>query len=82
MHIFLVGLAVAQKREARVGETLTDGEFMATDAEKSEYQVSYLVTAPPLKTGKNFIEWSLTSVPANPVQLYGLRLKVEYKAGG
>jgi len=64
------------------GETLTDGEFMATDAEKSEYQVSYLVTAPPLKTGKNFIEWLLTNGwDRSTVQLYGITLKVEYKSG-
>jgi len=67
------------------GETLTDGEFMATDAEKSEYQISYLVTAPPLKRGRNFIEVSLGggwAAPISPVvQLSGIRLKVEYKAG-
>jgi len=67
------------------GETLTDGEFMATDAEKSEYQISYTVTAPPLKRGRNFIEVSLGggwAAPISPVvQLSGIRLKVEYKAG-
>jgi len=66
------------------GEILTDGEFVATDAEKSEYQISYLVTAPPLKRGRNFIEVSLEggwAAPIRPVvQLSGVRLKVEYKA--
>jgi len=66
------------------GEPLTDGEFVATNAEKSEYQISYLVTAPPLKMGRNFIQVSLEGGWADlikpVVQLSGLRLKVEYRA--
>jgi len=62
------------------GETLTDGEFNTSDADKEEYQINYSVSAPPLKMGKNFIEVSLLNAPDSLVQFYGIKLKVEYKS--
>lgn len=64
------------------GEKLADGEFLTTNNEKSECQIDYLVNTPPLKRGYNFIEWTLKNIPSSPIQLYEMRLKVEYKAEG
>jgi len=62
------------------GDTVSDGEFLSLDAEDQESQINYPTSAPPLRAGQNFIEVSLASVPASPVELYSIRLKVEYES--
>jgi hypothetical protein len=64
------------------GEPLTDGEFVASAEGKSGCEMSYLVNAPPLKTGRNFIEISAKhskDIPESSVQISSIKLKVEYK---
>ena len=59
-------------------DTLSDGEFLTLDAEEQESQINYPISAPPLRAGLNLIEVSLASVPAGPVELHSIILKVEY----
>ena len=64
---------------------LTGGDFASSDDEKSEYQMTYPVSAPPLKTGRNFIEVSAKhdqDLPVPPVQISQIKLKVEYGTEG
>lgn len=63
------------------GVPLTGGDFASADEGKPVYQMTYPVSAPPLKTGRNFIEVSAkhdAAIPATPVQISGIKLKVEY----
>ena len=83
-----VKLRGPDRREALLlrvnGEPLTDGEFLMTNAEESEYELSYDVAAASLRKGGNFVEGSLEGgwdAPIRPqVEVCGMRLKVEYKA--
>ena len=59
--------------------TLMEGEFVTLDAENFKYEMSYPVTAHPLKMGRNFLEISLKTGPTGPVQFNGVRLKLEYQ---
>ena len=59
------------------GEMLTEEEYHHHDDEGAE--LSFRVNAPPLRKGKNFIEVALKNPPAETIELYSMKLKVEYK---
>ena len=63
------------------GETLSGGEVATTDASEPECEIRYIVGAPPLKTGRNYIELSLKGAPDGRIEFCSISLKVEYKAG-
>ena len=67
------------------GEILPGGDFASADEGKPAYQMTYPVSAPPLKRGRNFIEVSAKhaqDLPVPPVQISGIKLKVEYGTEG
>ena len=61
------------------GEELKGAAFVRTYARRSEYQINYVVTAPPLKRGRNVLEGLIRDGGAS-MEVRGIRLKVEYKA--
>ncbi len=62
------------------GCELADGQFVPPSDSQSKCRLSYAVTAPPLKTGRNFIEVTAkyVEIPDNVVTISAIRLKVEY----
>ena len=63
------------------GKSLVAGKRIVRDAEKKQYQKNYLLGAPPLRIGQNFLELALDSTAASPLQVQDIKLSVKYKGG-
>jgi hypothetical protein len=61
------------------GEILTGEDLVLLDADKSEYQINYSISAPPLRKGKNFLEIALESAPPGLLEFYSIRLRADYR---
>ena len=66
------------------GEELRDGKFAAASGGQEGGTLSYAVSVPPLKSGRNFIEVAArhVEIPESPVKITGARLRIEYGSLG
>ena len=62
------------------GHELQDGEFVPGADDDGGGRLDFAVTAPPLKTGRNFVEVAASQmgIPDNPVKVSAIKLRVEY----
>ena len=62
------------------GEELRDGKFAAASGGQEGGTLSYAVSVPSLKSGRNFIEVAArhVEIPESPVKITGARLRIEY----
>ncbi len=62
------------------GDELVGGEFVPGADDDGGGRLDFAVTAPPLKTGSNFVEVAAkqVAIPDNPVKVTAIKLRVEY----
>jgi len=63
------------------GEELTDGELASTSARPATCSLTYAVSVPPLRTGRNIVEVAARNdveLPGSIVTISGVQLRVEY----